>query len=94
MLRGSTTALIYQKALRLDLTSPNVSPAGALTLVGTDSEQISQGVNQLHEIWGGLVEIGIGIYLIYRQLGAACAMPVALVFGTVISSNFLYGCDS
>ncbi|KAJ0345222.1 hypothetical protein KNSL1_008611 [Colletotrichum chrysophilum] len=82
MLRGSTTALIYQKALRLDLTSPNVSPAGALTLVGTDSEQISQGVNQLHEIWGGLVEIGIGIYLIYRQLGAACAMPVALVFGT------------
>ncbi|KAJ0323560.1 hypothetical protein Brms1b_001440 [Colletotrichum noveboracense] len=78
MLRGSTTALIYQKALRLDLTSPNVSPAGALTLVGTDSEQISQGVNQLHEIWGGLVEIGIGIYLIYRQLGAACAMPVAL----------------
>ncbi|KAJ0284634.1 hypothetical protein COL940_003955 [Colletotrichum noveboracense] len=80
MLRGSTTALIYQKALRLDLTSPNVSPAGALTLVGTDSEQISQGVNQLHEIWGGLVEIGIGIYLIYRQLGAACAMPVALVF--------------
>ncbi|KAJ0342874.1 hypothetical protein COL922a_000698 [Colletotrichum nupharicola] len=80
MLRGSTTALIYQKALRLDLTSPIVSPAGALTLVGTDSEQISQGVNQLHEIWGGLVEIGIGIYLIYRQLGAACAMPVALVF--------------
>ncbi|KAJ3955412.1 hypothetical protein N0V92_008076 [Colletotrichum tropicale] len=89
MLRGSTTALIYQKALRLDLTSPNVSPAGALTLVGTDSEQISQGVNQLHEIWGGLVEIGIGIYLIYRQLGAACAMPVALVFATIILMGFL-----
>uniref|UniRef100_L2GAL4 ABC multidrug transporter n=1 Tax=Colletotrichum fructicola (strain Nara gc5) TaxID=1213859 RepID=L2GAL4_COLFN len=77
------------KALRLDLTSPNVSPAGALTLVGTDSEQISQGVNQLHEIWGGLVEIGIGIYLIYRQLGAACAMPVALVFATIILMGFL-----
>ncbi|KAI8175262.1 ABC transporter atnG [Colletotrichum sp. SAR 10_66] len=89
MLRGSTTALIYQKALRLDLASPNVSPAGALTLVGTDSEQISQGVNQLHEIWGGLVEIGIGIYLIYRQLGAACAMPVALVFATIILMGFL-----
>ncbi|KAI8221422.1 ABC transporter atnG [Colletotrichum sp. SAR 10_99] len=86
MLRGSTTALIYQKALRLDLTSPNVSPAGALTLVGTDSEQISQGVNQLHEIWGGLVEIGIGIYLIYRQLGAALANRLE---ATIILMGFL-----
>ncbi|KAI8314010.1 ABC transporter atnG [Colletotrichum sp. SAR11_59] len=85
MLRGSTTALIYQKALRLDLTSPNVSPAGALTLVGTDSEQISQGVNQLHEVWGGLVEIGIGIYLIYRQLGAASNRLEA----TIILMGFL-----
>ncbi|KAF9876316.1 ABC transporter [Colletotrichum karsti] len=89
IMRGSTSALIYQKALRLDLTSPDVSPSGALTLVGTDSEQISQGVNQLHEIWGGLVEIAVGIYLINRQLGAACAMPVALVFVTIILMGFL-----
>ncbi|KAF6834099.1 ABC multidrug transporter [Colletotrichum musicola] len=89
MMRGSTTALIYQKALRLDLTSPNVSPSGALTLVGTDSEQISQGIHQLHELWGGLLEIGIGIYLIYRQLGAACAMPVALAFLVLIVTGFL-----
>ncbi|GKT57765.1 ABC multidrug transporter [Colletotrichum tofieldiae] len=84
--RGSTTALVYRKALRLDLTSPNVSPAGALTLVGTDTETISQGITQLHEVWGGLLEIGIGIYLIYRQLGAACAMPVALVFVVLIAT--------
>ncbi|KAL0941776.1 ABC multidrug transporter [Colletotrichum truncatum] len=89
MTRGSTTALVYQKALRLDLTSPNVSPSGALTLVGTDSEQIGQGINQLHEIWASLVEIAIGIYLIYRQVGAACAMPVALVFVTMILMGVL-----
>ncbi|CCF44599.1 ABC transporter [Colletotrichum higginsianum] len=87
--RGSTTALVYRKSLRLDLTSPNVSPSGALTLVGTDTETISQGITQLHEIWGGLLEIGIGIYLIYRQLGAACAMPVALVFVVLIATAFL-----
>ncbi|OHW98638.1 ABC multidrug transporter [Colletotrichum incanum] len=86
--RGSTTALVYRKALRLDLTSPNVSPSGALTLVGTDTETISQGITQLHEVWGGLLEIGIGIYLIYRQLGAACAMPVALVFVVLIATAF------
>ncbi|KAG7047518.1 ABC transporter [Colletotrichum scovillei] len=89
MTRGSTTALVYRKALRLDLTSPNVSPSGALTLVGTDSETISQGITQLHEVWSGLLEIGIGIYLIYRQLGAACAMPVALVFVILLATAFL-----
>ncbi|KAK1728546.1 ABC transporter [Colletotrichum acutatum] len=89
MTRGSTTALIYRKALRLNLTSPNVSPSGALTLVGTDSETISQGITQLHEVWSGLLEIGIGIYLIYRQLGAACAMPVALVFVVLLATAFL-----
>ncbi|KAI3540901.1 ABC transporter [Colletotrichum abscissum] len=89
MTRGSTTALVYRKALRLDLTSPNVSPSAALTLVGTDSETISQGIMQLHEVWSGLVEIGIGIYLIYRQLGAACAMPVALVFVVLFATAFL-----
>ncbi|KAK1634372.1 ABC transporter [Colletotrichum phormii] len=89
MTRGSTTALVYRKALRLDLTSPNVSPSGALTLVGTDSETISQGITQLHEVWSGLLEIGIGIHLIYRQLGAACAMPVALVFVVLLTTAFL-----
>ncbi|KAK1463361.1 ABC transporter [Colletotrichum melonis] len=89
MTRGSTTALVYRKALRLDLTSPNVSPSAALTLVGTDSETISQGIMQLHEVWSGLLEIGIGIYLIYRQLGAACAMPVALVFVVLLATAFL-----
>jgi hypothetical protein len=80
-MRGSVIGLVYQKSLRLDLTSPEVSPEGALTLVTTDVETISQGVVYLHEIWGALLEIAIGIYLLYRELGAACAMPVALVFG-------------
>ncbi|KAK1991746.1 P-loop containing nucleoside triphosphate hydrolase protein [Colletotrichum falcatum] len=70
--RGSTTALVYRKALRLDLFSPNVSTSGALTLVGP----LAKGITHRHEVWGGLLEIGIGIYLIYRQLEAACACPL------------------
>jgi ATP-binding cassette, subfamily C (CFTR/MRP), member 1 len=97
MMRGSIIALIYQKALKLDLTSPNVSLSAALTLVGTDSETIIQGIVQLHNVWGGLLEISIGIYLIYREIGAACAMPIMLAIGMVnltmrapmITSNWL-----
>jgi len=87
MMRGSVIALVYQKALRLDLTSPNVSPSGALTLIGTDSETIL-GLMQLHELWSGMLDTGIGIYLIYRELGAACAMPVALAVGAAIPNHF------
>lgn len=83
MMRGSIIALIYQKTLKLDLTSPNISPSAALTLVGTDSETIVQGIVQLHNVWGGLLEIGIGIYLIYREIGAACATPIVLAVGMV-----------
>jgi ATP-binding cassette, subfamily C (CFTR/MRP), member 1 len=81
MLRGGVVSLIYQKSLRLDVTAPDVSPEGALTLMNTDVETAMQGVLFLHNFWGALLEIAVGIYLLYRQLGAACAMPVAVVFG-------------
>lgn len=79
-MRGSVIALIYEKSLNLDITSKSVSPAGALTLVGNDVEGIIQGMNQLHELWAGLVEIIIAVYLIGRKLGAACAMPIVVAF--------------
>jgi ATP-binding cassette, subfamily C (CFTR/MRP), member 1 len=81
MMRGSLIALVYEKSLELDITSPNVSPSAALTLIGTDTETVIQGVVQVHEIWGSLLEIGIGIYLLNRELGAACAVPIAFSIG-------------
>lgn len=79
--RASLFALIYGKSLRLDITSPNVSPMAALTLMGTDTEAIIQGINLVHEIWASFVEIGVATWLIYKELGPACAMPIALAVG-------------
>lgn len=79
-MRGSVVGLIYQKALRLDLNSRDVSPDGALTLMSTDTEVVMHSVLQVHEVWSAVVEIAIGIWLLYRELGAACAMPVAVSF--------------
>lgn len=81
MMRGSIIALIHEKSLILDTVSSDVSHEGALTLIGTDGETITQGIVQIHTIWGALLEIAIGSYLIYRQLGAACAVPISLTFG-------------
>ncbi|RYP83764.1 hypothetical protein DL769_001296 [Monosporascus sp. CRB-8-3] len=84
LMRGSVVATIYGKSLRLDLTSSGTSPEGALTFINTDVEIITPGIVYLHDIWGSLVEIAIGIYLIYRELGAACAMPIAIVFVSMV----------
>lgn len=80
-MKGSIASLVYHKALRLDIASDDVSPEGALTLVSTDCETIVQGILYVHELWGGVIEVCLGLYLIYRELGAACAIPISVVFG-------------
>ena len=88
IMRGSVVSLIYQKALRLDLASPSGSPEGALTLVSTDAEVITHGIIHLHELWASLVEIAVGSYLIYREAGASCAMPLALAIGKFVHYSY------
>jgi hypothetical protein len=58
--------------------------------VSTDIETISGGIPQFHETWGNLIEIGIAIYLLERQLGAACVMGVGFAIGTCFNSSFLF----
>lgn len=84
IMRGSIIPLIYEKALVLDSTvsSATFNPTSTLTLINTDIETMVGGVTQLHETWSNLVEIGISIYLLERQLGVACVMCVAFALGT------------
>lgn len=83
MMRGSLIPLIYEKTLHVDSTSPSRSaPSGTLTLVSTDIETISGGIMLFHQTWSSILEIGIAIYLLERQLGAACVMSVGFAIGT------------
>lgn len=82
-MRGSLIPLIYEKTLQVDSTSTSKStPSGTLTLVSTDIETISGGILLFHEIWSNILEMGIAIYLLERQLGAACVMSVGFAIGT------------
>ncbi len=76
MLRGSFVSSIYTKTLELSIS--DVSSAAALTLMSTDIERISAGCVHLHEVWANSVEVGIAVWLLYLQLGAACAIPFAV----------------
>lgn len=69
--------------------SPNVTPTAALTLLGTDTETIIAGMNMFHEVWSSLAEIAIATWLISRELGAACAMPIAVAVGKIVFIYFV-----
>jgi hypothetical protein len=83
MVKGGVAALLYEQVLSLDLVVPEstATAAGILTLSGTDIDTVGALVAQIHDLWACAVEIAIGDYLLYRQLGAACAVPIALGSG-------------
>lgn len=70
---------LYGKTLTLK--TADTQPAAALTLVSTDIETATTGIITLHELWASPIELGVAIYLLNRQLGVACVIPVALAIG-------------
>ena len=45
-------------------------------------ERISQCLRLFHNLWATPIELVIAVYLLEKQLGAACAVPVILALGT------------
>ncbi|KAI6782626.1 Multidrug resistance-associated protein 1 [Emericellopsis cladophorae] len=83
--------MLFDKAT--DLTITAADPTAALTLMSADIERIDMGWRTAHDLWANLVEIGIAIYLLERQLGIACLIPVATalvsIVGSIIAVSFV-----
>lgn len=76
MVRGILVTMLYKKASITTLS--NADPANSLTLMSADVERITNGWQTMHEIWANSVEIGLAIYLLERQLGISCVVPVGV----------------
>ncbi|KAF4972333.1 hypothetical protein FZEAL_9615 [Fusarium zealandicum] len=91
MARGQLVSMLYDKATDISITAAD--PTAALTLMSADIERIDYGWRTAHDIWANLVEIGIVIYLLQRQLGVACLIPVGAalfsIVGSVIAVSFV-----
>ncbi len=91
MMRGAFVSMLYHKATRLNLSA--VEPSSALTLMSADIERITQGMQTGHEIWANVIEIGVAIFLLERQLGAACAVPIGVALvslgGSIAATSFV-----
>lgn len=84
-LRGGLISLIHWQTVHA--RAVDLGEITAMTLMGTDVERITSGFREIHELWASLLDIGIAVYLLERQVGVACLVPtvIAVVF---ISATF------
>lgn len=72
-------SLIYLKSL--ELPAEMNDEAAAVTLMSTDVDRVAMSTELAYEIWARLIEIGIGTWLLERQMGAICVAPVLVSIG-------------
>ncbi|RMI99793.1 hypothetical protein CDV36_015945 [Fusarium kuroshium] len=91
MARGQLITILYDKATDINITAAD--PTASLTLMSADIERIDTGWRTAHDVWANLVEIAVAVYLLERQLGVVCLIPVgAAIFsivGSVIAVSFV-----
>jgi hypothetical protein len=77
MARGALVSMIYAKLLKLKGSNPERMTA--FTLMTADVETIVNDSWRLLEPWALLLQIAIGTYLLSRQLGAVCCVPILVI---------------
>jgi ATP-binding cassette, subfamily C (CFTR/MRP), member 1 len=78
-LRGGLVALVYKQTVRT--RAVDMGEITGLTLMGTDIDRILVGFRSIHEVWASLLDMGVALLLLERQLGPACLVPGLLVLG-------------
>ncbi|KAJ4856963.1 ABC transporter domain-containing protein [Trichoderma breve] len=78
MMRGALASVVYEHTMRSKLSV--TSDSAVLTLMSTDIERARLGCTFIHEFWASVLESGIALWLLYRELGAAFVAPVVVCF--------------
>lgn len=78
MARGALVPMIYSKLLKFE--GDGARTTNAYTLMITDVEKIVDNGWRLLQFWSCLLQMGIGTYLLYRQLGGVCCVPILVIF--------------
>lgn len=86
-LRGGLISLLYQKTL--DLSIATIDPASSLTLMSSDVQRIVTVGELLHDTWSCIIEVGVAMFLLYRQLGTACYAPAAVYVIQAIATGWI-----
>ncbi|CAJ2506119.1 Uu.00g002490.m01.CDS01 [Anthostomella pinea] len=84
MIRGGLISMLYHKAT--DLALKDVDLASSITLMSADIERIVTGMETGHEVWANSIEVALAIYLLSRQLGEACTVPIGVAVVSLLGS--------
>lgn len=80
-IRSSITALVYGKALRLQLSSLSQTSTGQIVNLMTNDIERFQKIGQFsHFLWLGPLESGVVTWLLYREIEWAAFGGLALLF--------------
>ncbi len=61
---------LYAKVQRLSVGV--LEKSAAITLLTTDIAGLQDGLGYLHSSWSSLLELGLGVYVLYTFVGYAC----------------------
>ncbi|KAF4634157.1 hypothetical protein G7Y89_g3952 [Cudoniella acicularis] len=90
MVRGSLVSAIYSKTLRMGAGA--VTGSEATTLMSADVERIVVGLRSLHEIWGGMLDLGLALWLLYHQVGLAMLSMAGMALVCTLGASKLAQC--
>lgn len=76
MVRGTLVSSIYYKTTEISITA--LDNSAAVTLMSTDVERIEVGLRVTHELWANVVQVGLATWLLQRELGLACLVPIVV----------------
>lgn len=87
-------SLLFDKALSRHPKATEESVSSAITLLNSDTERITLGLQQIHNSWACLIEVGISTWLLARQLGLATIASVLFCFCEYIEYLFFVNSPS
>ena len=76
MIRGGLISLISDVTLLLD--ADTVKESAAITLMSTDVDRIVVVLEYSDFIWASPVEVAAALYLLNREIGLACVVPLGI----------------
>lgn len=86
-IRGGLVSLLYAKTLELNIVAADAT--ASLTLMSSDVQRIVEPLVLIHDFWGGIVDLALAMYLLYKNLGSVCYAPAVVVVLLVLGTTWV-----
>ncbi|KAG5892174.1 hypothetical protein JTB14_026412 [Gonioctena quinquepunctata] len=88
--RVACTSLVYRKILKFSRTALNLTTVGHLVnLLSNDVSKFDQAFALIHFAWIGPIQVAVGIWLLYREIGLGAMFGVVFLLAFVPMQIFL-----